>query len=303
MKKLICIISVFAMLLTGCSSSKTAGDITSDSNTEKMAEVCMTVGDVEIRNEYVEYIASMMMQQTGGTDVEAARQQAITEIEYMSKLMAIGQAMNLDVTADYEKYVSQFGDTNIKAQLGISDELFDFLCYTDVYSAKVQTVFAEEQGVNFEEYFKNNFWRAKHLLLMTQDKTDEEKAEIKAKIDGLYEQVKNGADFDALIKEHNEDPDVDSNPDGYIFTTQEMVPEFEDGVKNINVGEFNLVETSYGYHIVQRLALDETPEKFEQFLNENITKISGAVIDQAEFDKYIEDKTKEYGITVNKIEE
>ena len=62
------------MLLTGCSSSKTAGDITSDSNTEKMAEVCMTVGDVEIRNEYVEYIASMMMQQTGGTDVEAARQ-------------------------------------------------------------------------------------------------------------------------------------------------------------------------------------------------------------------------------------
>ena len=53
---------------------------------------------------------------------------------------------------------------------------------------------------------------------------DEDKlAEAEKKANEILERAKNGEDFDALIKEYNEDPGMESNQDGYFFTDGEMV--------------------------------------------------------------------------------
>lgn len=76
------------------------------------------------------------------------------------------------------------------------------------------------------------------------------------------QQVQNGKDFDLLIQEYSEDPGCAKNPDGYIFTDGQMIIEFENAVKSIDIGEFTTCKSDYGYHIIQRLALDEIPELF-----------------------------------------
>lgn len=53
---------------------------------------------------------------------------------------------------------------------------------------------------------------------------------------------------------NSEDTGLAANPDGYAFTTGEMVQEFEDATRALEPGQISgLVESSYGYHIILRL--------------------------------------------------
>ena len=55
---------------------------------------------------------------------------------------------------------------------------------------------------------------------------------------------------------NSEDTGLAANPDGYAFTTGEMVQEFEDATRALEPGQISgLVESSYGYHIILRLPL------------------------------------------------
>lgn len=114
--------------------------------------------------------------------------------------------------------------------------------------------------------YKNNYFRAKHILISTIDNAtgaplaEEQIAEKKAKAEDILSKV-NSSNFDALMKENTEDPGSEASPDGYVFTEGEMVPEFEESVKSLDIGGISgLVETSYGYHIITRLALPENSE-------------------------------------------
>ncbi len=76
--------------------------------------------------------------------------------------------------------------------------------------------------------------------------------EVLAKID-------EGVDFDELIAEYGEDPGMETYPMGYVVTPGMMVAEFEEESYALEVDEISdePVKTSYGYHIVQRLAADQ----------------------------------------------
>ena len=71
------------------------------------------------------------------------------------------------------------------------------------------------------------------------------------------------ADFDALIAEYGEDPGMTSNPDGYVIfkDNTDYVAEFKEGSMALEkVGDVSdIVETSYGYHIIQ-FAADASSE-------------------------------------------
>lgn len=101
--------------------------------------------------------------------------------------------------------------------------------------------------------------RAKHILVAFEEgATDEQKAEKKALAETILARAKAGEDFDALVKEYGEDPGMESNPDGYYFTYGTMVEPFENTAFALKEGEISEpVETNFGYHIIQRLPLDD----------------------------------------------
>ena len=64
------------------------------------------------------------------------------------------------------------------------------------------------------------------------------------------------AAFKAKMNELSEDPGKENYPDGYVFKPGAMVAEFENAVLSLEDYEISdVVETSYGYHVIMRLPL------------------------------------------------
>lgn len=76
--------------------------------------------------------------------------------------------------------------------------------------------------------------------------------EARAKAEEILARAKNGEDFDGLVKEFNQDSG--QTDAGYTFGPNEMDPAFEEAAFNLGLNEISdLVETSYGYHIIKRI--------------------------------------------------
>lgn len=260
MKKLF-LIFISAILFSACSTS---GDI------------AMKIDNVEIKKEFIEYFEKSYNTQSGGTVSEAVSQKARAQVELYGNVIAIGRKMGINAQLEYNNRIeavkNNYGSVEeYLKQADISKELFDFLMYGTSYQTLILNEFVKDIGISeadIDQYFMSNYYRAKHLLLLTQGKSGFEKVELKKKIDEIFNQARNGADFDRLISEYNEDLGVKNAPDGYVFTYNEMVTEFYDAVVGIDIGQYAVVETDYGYHVVKRLALDETPELYKKFRNE-----------------------------------
>ena len=93
----------------------------------------------------------------------------------------------------------------------------------------------------------------RHILLLTQGKTDAEKAAVRAKMDGILARARKGEDFAALAKETTEDQNSKETGGLYAdFTRGRMVKSFEDAAFSVPVGQISgIIETPYGYHILK----------------------------------------------------
>lgn len=112
-------------------------------------------------------------------------------------------------------------------------------------------------GDTLKDAIQEDFVRVKHVLISFPEGETDHTA-TKQKAEEVLEKAKAGEDFDALVAEYGEDPGMESNLDGYYFTTGQMVEEFEESSFALQPGEISgLVETSYGYHIIQRLEMEE----------------------------------------------
>lgn len=115
----------------------------------------------------------------------------------------------------------------------------------------------------------NGYLRCKHILFLTENDdgsamTDEQKAAVRTEAEETLKELRALeadreallARFDALMAEAD-DPGMITFPDGYTFTNQQMVTEFEDGTRALeDYAVSDIVESSYGYHIILRLPLD-----------------------------------------------
>jgi hypothetical protein len=157
----------------------------------------------------------------------------------------------------------------------------DFFDYLNRVSLLNNNAFLELYGENGSDYpdedvmtyaEDNGLMAAKHILLLTVDTStgdaldDDTIAEKKAQIEDLYAQLQAVADdqdamialFDELMAQYTEDTGYAYYPDGYIFSEGEMVEEFEDAVEALdeNYGLSDIVESSYGYHIILRIPVN-----------------------------------------------
>ena len=97
---------------------------------------------------------------------------------------------------------------------------------------------------------------AKHILIKFEEGEDAASVDNTAKktqAEEILARINGGEDFDALMKEFNEDTGEPET--GYTFGPGEMVAEFEDAAKALKIDEVSgLVESTYGYHIIKRTA-------------------------------------------------
>lgn len=116
--------------------------------------------------------------------------------------------------------------------------------------------YPEDMSV-LNDYIQPDGASVKHILIKTEAEGDENaepvnKEEKLALAQTVLERAKNGEDFDALVTEFNEDPGATDA--GYTFGPGEMMPEFEVASFALKIGEISdIVETSYGYHIIKRI--------------------------------------------------
>ncbi len=124
-------------------------------------------------------------------------------------------------------------------------------------NAFLESTLSKEAAVAPEDiakaYAEDKTASVRHILLLTQGKTDAEKAEARKKIEEILSRAKAGEDFAALAKQYSEDPGSKDNGGLYKdFGRGAMVKPFEDAAFSVPVGEISgIVETTYGFHILQ----------------------------------------------------
>lgn len=128
---------------------------------------------------------------------------------------------------------------------------------------------AEFPEETVKKEFEENFVSAKHILIATsnlttgEEYTPAQKGAAKAKAEEVLMKLRDGADFDSLVEEYNEDPGMVESPGGYVFTYGEMVEPFEKAAFDLKPGQVSeIVESSFGYHIIKREALPELSEEY-----------------------------------------
>ena len=279
------------------------------------AETVLTVnGDAVAADEYsgymlynMQYYASMyaqmgltdlwsnkdMAKSLGASMPEAAEQQAIYARVVMQKFNELGLKLSYNeqkemasvrrnsiANTNKDAYLNQI------AQFGFSDQTYQNFMYISQCYQALNDYYFGQNGVNtpsdedIQKYYEDNYITAKHILITTVDpasgetkRTDEE---AKKEAQSILDRINAGEDFDTLMNQYSEDTGLSNNPNGYTFTEGQMVTEFYDGAKALAEDEVSeLVKSSYGYHIIKRVKLDDS--QLDNFKSDIVSAISGSM--------------------------
>ena len=300
--KIAAVVLAGAMLLTGCGQKKEEGT-KAGAPTFDTTKTAMTIGDVNVSAGLFNFYFNSFMRQTD--DKDKAKEAALEQCENNLLILAVAQAKGVTFDEDKQKEIDDYKQSVVDSydggyedflnENGLTDEDIDTIISVGYYAEELEKEVDQTEYTDDEkrDYFKNHYRRAKHILISVDDDTDD--AAAKKQAEELLNRAKNGEDFDALITEFSKDPGSASNPDGYVFTDNEMVQEFQDGVDSIGYGEFTLVKSDYGYHVIERLALDETPEYFEEQYTKNADSVA-TVMENNRFEEQVHAWEKEYNI-------
>lgn len=190
------------------------------------------------------------------------------------------------------------GEENFQKELkrlGMSEEQYDDLMMIN-YIAEWQALLQYEKlklpEDQLKEKYQNEYIKAQQIFFLVDDTHTDEEAQKQVKL--MYDLMANGGDFFVLMNTYSEDPDLENNPDGMIFTKGEMLPEFEEMAFSLEVDQVapEAVKTDYGYHIIKRVDHMAVFDDIKDSLNLKIAQtqynkdiqpvIDGAVIEKNE---------------------
>jgi len=120
---------------------------------------------------------------------------------------------------------------------------------TDVNDAEVLKYFED----NKDRFGTPEQVRASHILIKVEPTdNDAVKQQKRAKAEELLKQVKEGGDFAELAKAHSDCPSSARGGDLDFFARGAMVPPFDQAAFALETGQVSdIVETSFGYHIIK----------------------------------------------------
>ncbi|MEA1986388.1 MAG: peptidylprolyl isomerase [Candidatus Marinimicrobia bacterium] len=160
-------------------------------------------------------------------------------------------------------------EDNLLVNKYFKDEIFSKI---KVDEAKVKERY--ELGKN---NYDNEVATVRHILFLTNNKSDEEKVEVKALAEEVLAKAKDGEDFEKLVEKYTEDPGSKENGGLYEdFSKGRMVKPFEDVAFNAEIGSISdLVVTQYGYHIIKVIDRKDslTFEDVKEEIKEQLKKV------------------------------
>jgi len=322
MKKIIGIILLSALILSSCGKKE---DIVAQVGKSEItaSEVAFYLQSVKSQMEGTELSSDEDWETKeieGKKAIELARSRSLETAIDNVLYIEVGEKMFGKLNSEEikasksikEQFKGQFGgEAGYKEFLkanALEDGFVQMLCDSMLYSNKLSEKIEAEEVTDekVSAYYEENkeelsktYRRAKHVLILTKNMetgevlSQEEQDAAKLQAEMILENAKSGADFDALVSEYSQDPGSATNPDGYIFTDGEMVIEFQDGVDALGYGEFGLVKSDFGYHVLQRLEL--SPE----LMGDKIKSALVAELLESKMDAWAE----EYEISVRKQED
>ncbi len=143
--------------------------------------------------------------------------------------------------------------------------------YVDFTTGDAYTFEFDDDEV--EAYFDDNFVKVRHILYKTVDSSnsklsDDKVAEKKSAAETALKQLQSGEKTFDDLKSQSEDSGYE-----YVFTYGTMVKTFETASFEMKVGEFRLVESEYGYHVIEKL--EKTDEDFNGTTGDDGTTAGG----------------------------
>ncbi|MGA1843949.1 MAG: peptidylprolyl isomerase [bacterium] len=105
--------------------------------------------------------------------------------------------------------------------------------------------------------------KASHILIAVDPNDGPEAREQKRQqLANLAEELKKGADFSQLAREHSDCPSKSRGGDLGFFERGRMVKPFEDAAFQLKVGEVSgIVETDFGYHLIKLTKREESSQQ------------------------------------------
>ena len=199
----------------------------------------------------IEYNALTKALYDAGIKAEIEPNEETIQSNYDDTMNQLSQLLNLEIDEILKKFnLTEEGIKETLKQEYVANE------YIAQESVVTEDDAKKHYDENKEEYYT---YKASHILISTVDAEgvslgDEAKAEAKQKAEKLLKEIKNGANFEKLAQENSDDGSAEDGGDLGYFGKGEMVSEFEEAVKNTEIGQLHpeIVETEYGYHIVKR---------------------------------------------------
>ena len=279
-----------------------------------------SVGGSPIRQYEFAYFMNMSRQYSVDGDEEQLRANALQEAADVKIHVAKAKEMGVELTDEDKQSINSMFDemipyyaemmsttpaAYIRDNFGVSQseyrKLMDILMLNDrlsnyladgveVSDETAQATYDEAPG-DYDEV------TVRHVLFMYEGldpdnpRTPEQSLAL---AEGVLLQIQSGEDIAALAEELTEDTGSASTGGEYTFTRNDAyVEEFKNWAFEAEVGDQGIVETEYGYHVMQ---LDAKRMEFEDFKDTIVSEIKwDAVADQ--FDAWREEP--QYEVSIN----
>ena len=160
----------------------------------------------------------------------------------------------------------------------LTDSLYDYLVSTGYLANDCFTNLYGQDGANLADSdvadytASDGYLMAEHILILTSTQnsdgtltpmSDADQAAAYAQITAILQQLNSYTGdnlpgyFSTLMDQYSQDTGLSSYPNGYLFLPQDMMSQFSDATKALQIGQYSdIVKSDYGYHIILRLPID-----------------------------------------------
>ena len=202
----------------------------------------------------------------------------------------VKDAIESDINDQIEYYGSKSEfNTALSEEYGINiSVLRSIFTAEEKYQKVYDHLYDTASGINtatpddLESYYRDNYVRVKYVMFLKDVKyvydengkrvmdsngyykfdelTDDEKAQVKANFERVYDDVSSGGDIGQYMKEYMEEFGYDASeyPNGYYISADDYMTHTADvtsAALEMNIGEVRKLETESSYFVIQKFEL------------------------------------------------